>query len=255
MPTTAPQNGDDTAARPGVALVTGGTAGVGLSLARRLAKRGERVVVCGRDPARVAAAGALPGIEAVRRDLAVESDLVDLVDLLRERGGLRLLVNNAAVQFGLRLTEDDPLEVLRRTDTEIGTNLTGPVKLTTLALPLMLPGSALVNVTSALALSPKRSAPVYCATKAALRNYTTALRYQLAGEERRIRVVEAMLPLVDTAMTAGRGSGKIGPDQAAAALLRGLDRGRPVVRVGRTRALTVLHRIAPGAVARMLRDG
>ncbi|MFE0698717.1 SDR family oxidoreductase [Streptomyces sp. NPDC058872] len=241
--------------RTGIAVITGGTAGVGLALARRLAERGERVVVCGRDRDRLAAADALPGIEAVRCDLSVESEVVSLTEQLRTRGGIRLLVNNAAVQFEYRLTAHDPADLLRTMDTEIGTNLAGPVKLTALALPLVLPGGLIVNVTSALALSPKRSAPLYCATKAALRSYTTALRHQLAEDERGIRVTEAVLPLVDTAMTAGRGSGKISPERAAAELLRGMDRARPVIRVGKVRALTVLHRLSPALVARLLRDG
>jgi uncharacterized oxidoreductase len=239
----------------GLAVVTGGTAGVGLALARLLAERGEQVVVCGRDRDRVAAADAIPGIEAIRCDLAVESEIVSLAERIRERGDIRLLVNNAAVQFSYRLTDRDRDDMLRDMDTEIGTNLTGPVKLTALALPLMLPGGAIVNITSALALTPKRSAPLYCATKAALRSYTIALRYQLADDERDIRVTEAMLPLVDTAMTAGRGSGKISPERAATELLRGLDRNRPAVHVGKIRALTALHRLSPALVARLLRDG
>ncbi|MFE9256103.1 SDR family oxidoreductase [Streptomyces sp. NPDC006879] len=238
---------------PPLTLITGGTAGVGLALARQLAARGEPVLVCGRDRDRVATADALPGIEAVRCDLTSEPEIHALLAHVRTRGGLRMLVNNAAVQFDHLLHCDEPASLLRDADTEIATNLTAPVKLTALALGLMAHGGVLVNLTSALALTPKSSAPVYCATKAALRSYTTAVRYQLAG--RGIRVVEAVLPLVDTAMTAGRGTGKISPDEAATALLRGLDRGTPVVLVGKARTLAALHRWAPALAARLLRDG
>ena len=75
-----------------------------------------------------------------------------------------------------------------------------------------------MNVSSVLALAPKRSAPVYCATKAAVRSFSQALRYQLAATSS-IRVVEALPPMVDTAMTAGRTGRKMSPDSVADAIL------------------------------------
>ncbi|HVK20295.1 MAG TPA: hypothetical protein VM677_02935 [Actinokineospora sp.] len=61
-----------------------------------------------------------------------------------------------------------------------------------------------------------------------------------------------MLPLVDTAMTAGRGTRKISADAAADATLAGLN--RDVVRVGSIRTLAALHRFVPRVAARLIRD-
>jgi short-subunit dehydrogenase involved in D-alanine esterification of teichoic acids len=115
-----------------------------------------------------------------------------------------------------------------------------------------------VNVTSGLALAPKMTGAVYSATKAGLRTFTKALRYQMEAVWRDggpdVRAVEAMLPLVDTPMTAGRGRRKISGSAAAREILRGLDRERDEIYVGAARALRLLHRLLPGAAERLFRN-
>ena len=74
------------------------------------------------------------------------------------------------------------------------------------------------NVTSLTALHPKTFAPVYSATKAGLRSFTRGLRLQ--AEPFGIHVMEAIPPLVDTAMTSGRGKGKISAEDKDAILGR-----------------------------------
>lgn len=75
-------------------------------------------------------------------------------------------------------------------------------------------------MSSGLALYPKTGAAVYCATKAALHSFSQSLRYQL--EKTPVRVVEVILPLVETPMTEGRGRGKISAAQAVDAMVTGL---------------------------------
>jgi len=107
------------------------------------------------------------------------------------------------------------------------------------------PSAAVVNVTTPLALSPKRSSPFYCAAKAALRSFTKSLRFQLADVHPHVAVVEVQPPLVDTAMTRGRGRGKISPQDAAAGILAGIERGQRDIYVGKARLLFALHRWVP----------
>ncbi|MBW2633530.1 MAG: SDR family NAD(P)-dependent oxidoreductase [Deltaproteobacteria bacterium] len=64
--------------------------------------------------------------------------------------------------------------------------------------------AAIINVSSFLGIVPKKSAPGYCATKAALHAFSKSLRYQL--ENSSIKVFEIITPLVDTDMTRGRPS-------------------------------------------------
>jgi uncharacterized oxidoreductase len=102
-----------------------------------------------------------------------------------------------------------------------------------------------VFVTSGLALAPKRSSPVYCANKAALRSFAKSLRAQLRHANWPIGVTEALPPLVDTDMTRGRGRGKITPQTAASQILRGIEAGKLEIDVGASALLRVISRISP----------
>ncbi|MFB9993350.1 SDR family oxidoreductase [Deinococcus oregonensis] len=241
-------------------LITGGASGIGLSLARALQMQGNEVVVCGRDADKLrAATQALPGLKAFRCDLTQDDDLVALVNQMRAEGGLSLLVNNAALQFngafGAGQDESVLLEILQ----EIDTNFSAPVKLTALCLPLLRASreSAVLNITSGLGFWPKKSAPVYCATKAGLHMFSQALRDQLAGDPRNPQIFEAVLPLVETDMTRGRGHPrfKLSAERVAADILSGLTRNRTEMHLGGVKALMVLQRLAPSLPARLLRNG
>jgi short-subunit dehydrogenase involved in D-alanine esterification of teichoic acids len=238
-------------------LITGGSEGIGLALARAFVRRGNRVLVAARRADRLAAAAAqLPGLATAQCDLTDDRQLRALVATTEETlGGLSILVNNAGVQYNDRYIEDDDAVILAHVDAEIGLNLTALVKLTTLCLPLLrrAGAGAIVNVSSVLALAPKRSAPVYCATKAAVRSFTQALRYQLA-EATSICVVEALPPMVDTAMTAGRKGNKMSPEEVAREILDGLAEDREEIYVGVARKFAVLRRLLPGVAARTMRN-
>jgi uncharacterized oxidoreductase len=243
------------------ALVTGGTSGIGLALTHALVDAGARhVLVVGRDAARLAAVAAIRPIvvTAYRADLTATADVERLLrDLPTAAPDLSLVVNNAGTQRLTDFVREDPLAVLPALRTEIAANLTGVVALSIGLLPLLArqPDAALVNVTSGLALAPKRSAPVYCATKAAVRSFTRALRYQCEDAGLPVRVIEALPPLVDTPMTAGRGHGKLSAERCAAEILAGVRRGATEVRVGRTRVLAALQRLSPALAYRIMRNG
>lgn len=237
------------------ALVTGGNRGIGLAIAQALSSRGSRVILVGRDTARLQQARSLlPNAHTLEADL---SDLAQVDALARrvvaEHPQLNLLINNAAIQQLMDLKGD--ASALTRAQGEVSLNLLAPLHLTGALLPHLLrqPAAAVVNITSGLALAPKASAPVYCATKAGLRSFTQALRYQLEGTP--VRVLEVLPPLVDTDMTRGRGSGKLPPEAVAEQTLRGLERGHEEVLVGKARLLPWLLRLAPGLARRIMRKG
>ncbi|WP_051813787.1 SDR family NAD(P)-dependent oxidoreductase [Kitasatospora sp. MBT63] len=236
-------------------LITGGTSGVGRALATALTAHGAKVAVCGRraDPART-------DVIELRADLARPGEAARVVEQAAARlGGLDLVIANAGVQYPSPLTGGPRPELLARAREEIEVNLASVAELAAACWPHLAAGerTAFVAIGSGLGYAPKRSAPVYCATKAGLRILVEALRHQAAAATPGVQVQEVVLPLVDTAMTAGREgpARKLTPEQAADAILAGIRRGRPVVPVGATRPLLALLRVAPGLGRRILRNG
>ncbi|MEZ5332823.1 MAG: SDR family NAD(P)-dependent oxidoreductase [Thermoanaerobaculia bacterium] len=235
-------------------LITGGTSGIGLALAAALRRAGDRVLICGRNRERLEETAARLGVDAVPCDLADPTQLPALVETARERlGGLDVLIHNAGIQRAIDLTDErNPALVDGSLTREVDVNLAGPIHLTALALPLLRESdkATLVFVTSGLALAPKPSAPVYSATKAALRSFAKAIRHQLRPHG--VRVLEVVPPVVDTAMTAGRDEDKVSPDSVARGIAAALDSDREELRIGKARTLFTLHRLAPGLAEKIL---
>lgn len=232
-------------------LITGGAGGIGKALAERFLAAGNRVIVTGRDERKLAALRAKhPAIETHVADMA---DAGALERLAAACPDVTVLVNNAAVQHNYDFADADvPVELI---DSELATNLTGPLTLIKLLLPQLLarPEAAIVNITSGLAYVPKQSAAVYCGSKAGLHIATRALRWQLEGTP--VRVFEMIPPLVDTGMTAGRGSGKITPQALVDEFWPAFARDQAVIPIGRSRLLLLLRRAVPGLADNIMRRG
>lgn len=236
-------------------LITGGTSGIGLALARQFHARNNQVIITGRDPIKLAsAASSLPGIHTCCSDLADPAAVSGLSEYLRDQHPrLNVLVNNAGIQYHYNLV-NDPV-VRDRILTEIQINLMAPLLLTSRLLPHLVsqPEAAVVFVSSALYIAPKRSAPVYCATKSAIHTFAKALRYQLEGTS--IKVFDIIPPLVDTAMTADRGSGKMSAETLAQIFFRNFSRDVYEQHIGKSRLLKMLSRLSPQLAERMMRNG
>lgn len=231
--------------------MTGASSGIGRELAFQLAARGSKVIAIGQDQARLAAVAAShPSIEAVVADIGRTESLHSLVeDLVRRVGIIDVLINNAAIQINSRFDDTDyrDAEIAR----EIAINLTAPITLARCLLPHFqsLDRACIVNVTTGLAFVPKRTSAVYSASKAGLHLFTDALRVQLRGSN--VRVMEAIMPLVDTPMTAGRGSGKITPAAAAKPIIDSLWTGPERLYIGKARLLPPLLRFAPSLASKI----
>lgn len=234
-------------------LVTGGTEGIGAALVDQLVRRGAKVITCARhEPG----AGLPTGVIFRRCDLAAAEDRRVFVSwLLEEHPDMSVLINNAGVQHLMDFHRTDFGTIESGSRLELALNLEAPILLCAGLLPVLSrqPEAAIVNITTGLALAPKKSSPVYCATKAALRSFTRSLRYQVEDVAPHIRVQEVLPPLVETRMTQGRGSGKMKPEAVASQVLSAIERGVDECYVGKSRLLKYMMRIAPGVAYQVLK--
>ncbi len=223
-----------------LAVVTGGTEGIGLEIARQLKAQGASVTVCGRRPEPIESARK-EGLEAIAADLSNAAGCAQFAGALSGRP-IDILINNAGMSgnFG----PEDPLD-LQLTDKAIFLNLNAPMHLIGLLLPMLKsrPEAAILNVTSGLAIAPRAGGPVYCASKAGLRSFTQSLRFNL--KDTNIDVIDAMPPVVDTAMTAGRPGGKMAPAECARQIIAGIKKGKADVNIGIVKILQIVHSVSP----------
>lgn len=161
-----------------VALITGASRGLGLALARSLAERGWSLVLDARGASALEQARA--ELSAKTRVVALPGDVSDeahakaLVKAAEELGGLDVLVNNASIlgpspQPSLK---DYPLDVLEQV---YRVNVFAPLRLIQLALPVLKPGSRVLNITSDAGLEGYAGWGGYGSSKAALEQLSNVL--------------------------------------------------------------------------------
>ena len=180
-------------------LITGGTSGIGLGLALRFHKAGNKVIVAGRRKElldRITTDH--PGIEAVVLDVADRASIAHASEAIAARyPELNVLINNAGIMHWEDVRDPSCLQIAEDT---IATNLLGSIRMVYAFLPQLSKkaDAAILNVSSALAFVPFPATPTYSATKAAVHSFTEALRVQLADAS--IQVIEIVPPGVRTTL-------------------------------------------------------
>ena len=238
-------------------LITGGSSGIGLELARQLLARDNTVIVTGRDRTRLErAASETPGLRTIQADAADPRDIDALHAEIAERfPALDMLVNNAGIMRKISLLADQPLTELTR---EVGINLEGPMRMVQRFLPGLLrrPQALIVNVTSGLAFVPFKIAPIYSATKAGLHAYTQCLRAQLEGTS--VKVMEVAPPGMETPLFRGEFATEMANQKGMPVaklverMIHGIEAGQSDIRPGLARVLWIASRLAPGAMFKQL---
>jgi NAD(P)-dependent dehydrogenase (short-subunit alcohol dehydrogenase family) len=178
------------------ALVTGGSSGIGLAIARMLRDEGYDLTLASRTREKIEAAAADLGAFAIAADMGQEEDCVRVVQEHRERhGGLDVLVNSAGLGIGGTV---ESLQT-KHIDLQLGVNLRGLLIVTREAIPLLKESRGWIfNLASIAGTAPTPGLTVYGATKAAVIALTRSQNLEL--EEAGVRAVAICPGFVDTPM-------------------------------------------------------
>jgi NAD(P)-dependent dehydrogenase (short-subunit alcohol dehydrogenase family) len=171
-----------------IAIVTGGTSGIGLATAQRLIKEGAFVFITGRRQAELDAAVAKLGENAfgVRGDVSNLEDLDRLYETVKERKGrIDVLFANAGGGEFARLGEISE----QHFDTIFGNNVKGLLFTVQKALPLIGEGGSIILNGSTAGSSGMENFSVYSASKAAVRSFARSWILDLKGKGIRVNVV------------------------------------------------------------------
>lgn len=206
-------------------FISGGSAGIGLAIAKKLNAAGNKIIINGRNEERLQKALiALKDAVAIQGDLSVEADRIRIAEELKSNyADVNLIINNAGAAFGYLLSETTNAH--EKALIEMNTNYFAIIHFTELMLPHLLAkeSAAVVNVSSIAVYGSHRFLPTYGATKAALHSYTTALR-QTYEEKKNLQIYEVYPPLVNTEFSAEiGGAAGIPASEVADELLVGLE--------------------------------
>ena len=206
-----------------IALVTGGSSGIGLATAKRFVAEGAKVVITGRRQEALDTAVQEIGNGAI----AIQADAAKIVDLdrlyaqvKRQFGRLDILFVNAGVgEFSLleQVTEE-------HFDRIFNTNVKGVVFTVQKALPLIPDGGAIVLNASIVSIKGMPAFGVYSATKAAVRSFARTWTNELKGRKIRVNVVSP--GPIDTPGVDGLGGSEDGQKQLKAGLASQVPLGR-----------------------------
>ena len=171
-----------------VALVTGGSSGIGLGIAKRFAEEGARVFIAGRRQSELdkAIASIGGGTEAIRGDTSNLADLDRVYATIKDKTGrIDVLAVNAGVyEFGAlgEITEE-------HFDKTFNTNVRGLLFSVQKALPLLAKGASVILTGSMVSIKGFAACSVYNASKAAIRSFARTWIVDLKGRDIRVNVL------------------------------------------------------------------
>jgi len=224
-------------------FISGGSAGIGLAIAKKLSAAGNTIIINGRSEERLQSAlKELDNAVAIQGDLSINTDRVRIAaDLETNYPAVNIIINNAGAAFMNDLSDLNNNSA-EKAEQEINTNYISVIDFNALLLPLLLQQeeAAIVNITSITAFRSNKYLPTYSASKAALHSYTQGLRDTFATNDR-LNIYEVYPPLVNTEFSAEIGGANgIPPSEVADELFAALENNQFEVPVGDTKKIHAL---------------
>lgn len=218
-------------------FISGGSAGIGLAIAKKMQAMGNKIIINGRNEERLQKALIeLKDAVGIQGDLSVEADRLRIANELKTNyPDVNVIVNNAGTAFSYLLSETTNAH--QKALIEMNTNYIAVIHFTELLLPHLLKkeSSAVVNISSLAVYGSHKLVPTYGATKAALHSYTVALRMTYEGQNN-LQVYEVYPPMVNTDFSAGiGGENGIPASEVAEELLIAFGQNKFDVPVGETK--------------------
>ncbi len=222
-------------------VITGGTRGIGAALGRKFLKSGNHVIAVGRSDSRERQH---MGGDFIACDLQQAAQRAQLAaHLIATYPDLNVLINNAGVRLTGAFHNQHNYRNYAR---EIELNINAAIDLTDRLLPVFKArshASAIVNVSSSVAIQPDLNSPIYSASKAFMHSFSTSLRRQLSHDH--VQVIDLLPPSVDTEMKRGLRQRKISPAHLANIFWHGWLTNKQTIYAGQSRFLYLLNRISP----------
>ncbi len=230
-----------------VILITGGTSGLGLEMAKRFIGLGNQVIVCSRSLKKLEETKrSLQSVATYQCDISKEAERIQLYNWIMERfPTLNIFINNAAIAYRTDFLNDE--KSYEKAVEEINTNLIAPIHLSKLFLNHLSaqPNATLINITTGLVYIPRSIYPFYNATKSALHSFTQTLRHQLQNNNQ-TKVIEVLFPAVNTPWHGGKPPKiAISPENAIDEMITGLGKNKTEIKVAGVKQLYLLSRFLP----------
>jgi uncharacterized oxidoreductase len=241
-----------------IVLITGGSSGIGLALAKKFVENDNTVIITGRNLSKLETVKKeFPNIHIFQSDVTDDAEVRMLADDIQEKhNGIDILINNAGIMNLVNAGNEE--NDLQKQMQEIEINFNSPIRLLHYFLPQLKKSknAVLVNVSSGLAYVPFAQAPTYSGTKSALHFWTQGIRPQL--QPHNIKVVELLPPVVDTPLAHGADIAEddnlkpMPPEKLADIFWKDFINGKEEITPGISKQLKLMSRLAPKFIFKQL---
>ena len=239
-------------------LITGGSSGIGLALAKKCMENDNTVIITGRNLSKLQAVqNDFPKIQIFQSDVTDDTEVRMLADDIDKKfGGIDILINNAGIMNLVNAGNES--NDLKKQMQELEINFNSPIRVLHYFLPQLKKSknAILVNVSSGLAYVPFAQAPTYSGTKSALHFWTKGIRPQLKLHH--IKVVELLPPVVDTPLAHGADIAEddnlkpMPPEKLADIFWKDFINGKEEITPGISKQLKLMSRLAPKFIFKQL---